>query len=111
MHTPVTPRLCRHRVQNQGYVTLNGRDFYVGNGPVSRGKKPPAHVQSAYDELIAKWLTNNRQLPEERPLLTVSEVLLAYVKWAEQHYVPKARSLLSRLLRRLLLNAVCVVRR
>jgi len=91
MPTPATPKLCRHRAQNQGYVTLNGREFYLGHWSASRGKKPPAHVQAAYDDLIAKWLTNNRQLPDERPALSVNEVLLAYLKWAEQHYAPKRK--------------------
>lgn len=89
MPTPTTPQLCRHRAQNQGYVTLNGREHYLGHWPVSRGKKPPPSVQAAYDDLIATWLANGRTLPDERPVLTVNEVLLAYVKWAEQHYVPK----------------------
>lgn len=88
MPTPATPKLCRHRAQNQGYVTLNGREFYLGHWPASRGKKPPVHVQVEYDDLIAKWLTNGRNLPDERPALTVNEVLLAYLKWAEEHYVP-----------------------
>lgn len=88
MPTPATPKLCRHRAQNQGYVTLNGREFYLGHWPASRGKKPPAHVQVEYDDLIAKWLANGRNLPDERPALTVNEVLLAYLKWAEEHYVP-----------------------
>ena len=88
MPTPATPNLCRHRAQNQGYVTLNGREFYLGYWPASRGKKPPAHVQVEYDDLIAKWLANGRNLPDERPALTVNEVLLAYLKWAEEHYVP-----------------------
>lgn len=82
MPTPTTPKHCRHRAQNQGYVTLNGCEFYLGHWPVSRGKKPPSHVQAAYDDLIAKWLTNNRQPPEERPPLSVNEVILANVKWA-----------------------------
>ena len=88
MPTPATPKLCRHRAQNQGYVTLNGREFYLGHWPASRGKKPPAHVQGEYDDLIAKWLANGRNLPDERPALSVNEVLLAYLKWAEEHYVP-----------------------
>jgi integrase len=89
MPTPTTPQLCRHRGRSQGYVTLNGREHYLGHWPVSRGKKPPPSVQTAYDDLIAAWLANGRNLPDERPALTVNEVLLAYLKWAEQHYVPK----------------------
>lgn len=72
-------------------MTLNGREFYLGHWPVSRGKKPPPSVQAAYDDLIATWLANGRQVPEERPPLSVNEVLLAYLTWAERHYVPKRK--------------------
>ena len=79
MANPTTPKLCRHRAQNQGYVTLNGCEHYLGHWPESRGKKPPPSVQSAYDDLIAVWLANGRQIPEEHPPLSVNEVLLAYL--------------------------------
>ncbi|MCI0701856.1 MAG: site-specific integrase [Planctomycetia bacterium] len=83
------PTLCRHKTRQLGYVTLNGREHYLGHWPTSRGKKPPPDVQAAYDELIGKWLAHGRQLPEERPPLTVNDVVLAYVKWVATHYVPR----------------------
>jgi hypothetical protein len=84
------PKLCRHLAQHQGYVTLNGREHYLGDWHARCGKKPP-EVRTRYDELIAKWLANGRQLPDERPPLSINEVLLAYIKWAEKHYVPNRK--------------------
>ena len=89
MPTTSTPKLCRHQGQHQGYVTLDGREYYLGDWPARCGKKPPPEVRARFDELIAKWFANGRQLPDERPPLSVNEVLLAYIKWAEVHYVPK----------------------
>ncbi|MBA4188838.1 MAG: hypothetical protein C0467_12645 [Planctomycetaceae bacterium] len=89
MPPTTTPKLCRHQAQHQGYVTLNSREHYLGDWPARSGKKPPPEVRARFDELIAKWLANGRQLPDERPPLSVNEVLLAYVKWAETHYVPR----------------------
>jgi hypothetical protein len=89
MPTPITPKFCCHRAQSQGYVTLNGREHSLGQWPASRGMQLPPAVRAASDDLVAKWLTNNRQLPDERPPRSVNEVLLAYLKWAERHSVPK----------------------
>jgi integrase len=89
MHRKTTPKFCHHGAKNLGYVTLNSHEHYLGHWPASRGKKPPPDVQAAYDELIAKWLFHGRQLPDERPLLTVNDVVLAHVKWAETHYFPR----------------------
>jgi integrase len=86
--TPRTPSLRRHKPSQQGVVTLNGRDHYLGPWP-PRLRKPPPDVRTAYDGLIAQWLANGRRLPEpmaEAPALTVNEVILAFWQWAEQHY-------------------------
>jgi hypothetical protein len=58
---------------------------------VGRGRKAPPFVQATYDNLIATWLANGRQIPEVHPPLAVNEVLLAYLTWAERHDVPKCR--------------------
>jgi integrase len=86
-----TPKLCRHKGRDQGYVTLNGREHYLGHWPARPGRKPPPDVQARFDDLVAKWLANGRQLPDERPPLSVNDVLLAYVTWAETRYVPKRK--------------------
>ncbi len=88
MHTK-TPKLCRHKSRQQGYVTLNAREHYLGHWPVRSGKKPPPAVQARYDELVARWLANHRQPQHDRPSLSVNELLLSYLEWAKQHYVPR----------------------
>ena len=85
---PRTPALRRHRPSAQAVVTLNGKDHYLGAWPADRRKAPPA-ARDAYDRLIAEWLANGRRLPspeDERPAVTVNEVILAFWRWAEQHY-------------------------
>ena len=86
---PTTPKLCRHRGSQQGYVTLNGREHYLGNWSRDQ-KKPPARVRDEYDTLISRWLANGRKLPHENEPAsvptTVNAVILAFVKYAGDHY-------------------------
>ena len=80
MATSRIPKLCRHRSRNQGYVTLDGREHYLGHWP---GRRPPADVRARYDELIASWLANGKRLPPESTPVTANDLILAYLKWAE----------------------------
>jgi hypothetical protein len=50
------PSLRRHKPSQQGVVTLNCRDHYLGPWPKGQ-RKPPAAIQDAYDALITEWLT------------------------------------------------------
>jgi hypothetical protein len=85
---PRTPSYRLHKPTGQAVVTLNGRDFYLGKfgSPESRGE---------YDRLVAEWLTNGRTL--SRPAspngsdLTINELLLAFVQWAESYYRKEGR--------------------
>ncbi|MCE9566884.1 MAG: site-specific integrase, partial [Planctomycetes bacterium] len=86
-----TPQLCRHRTLERGHVTLNGREHYLGDWPKRNGRTPPLDVRQRYDDLISTWLANGRQLPDDRPPLTINEVILAYLEWAKLHYVPKRK--------------------
>jgi integrase len=67
---------------------LNGRDFYLGRygSPESRAE---------YDRLIAEWLSNGRTLPVAAAGagsdLTINELLLAYLKFAETYYVKNGK--------------------
>jgi integrase len=78
-----TPSYRHHKPSNQAVVTLNGRDCYLGryDSPESRAE---------YDRLIAEWLTNGRMLPAvangEGSDLSVNEVVLRFVQWAEVYY-------------------------
>ncbi len=81
-----TPAYRFHKPSGQAVVTLNGRDFYLGrfNTPESRAD---------YDRLIAEWLANGRRLPQSRNGqavdLTINEILLAYLRYAETYYTSK----------------------
>jgi integrase len=78
-----TPSYRRHTPSGQAVVTLDGRDFYLG-----RFGSDQSHAE--YDRLIAEWLSGGRQLPSPAsPVgsdLTVNELLLAFVRWAESYY-------------------------
>lgn len=76
-----TPSYRLHKATRQAVVTLNGRDYYLGEhgSQVSR---------SAYDRLISEWLAHGRRLPPSRddPDYTVTEVVAAYWQHAERYY-------------------------
>lgn len=82
-----TPSYRLHRPTGQAVVTLSGRDFYLGKHgvPASRAE---------YDRLVAEWLANGRRLPaagEPSADLSVAELILAYVKFADGYYVKNGR--------------------
>jgi hypothetical protein len=77
-----TPAYRLHRASGQAVVTLDGRDFYLG----PHGTRT-SRVE--YDRLIAEWLAHGRRLPASsggRSDLSVSELILAFMKFAEGHY-------------------------
>lgn len=86
-----TPKLCHHKAVQQGYVTLSGKERYLGHWSRDQ-KKAPAEVREAYDTLISRWLANGRRLPEESPpcptapVATMNGVILKFVAWADGHY-------------------------
>ena len=72
-----------HKPTGQAVVTIDGRDFYLGkHGSVA------SHAE--YDRLIAEWLANGRRLPSSSDGggtdLTVSELLLAFLRFADGYY-------------------------
>ena len=81
-----TPSYRLHKPTGQAVVSLNGKDFYLGRfgSPGSRAE---------YDRLIIEWITNGRRLPT--PVsgagsdLTVNELLLAYLAFADGYYVKR----------------------
>jgi integrase len=91
-----TPTLCRHRGRSLGYVTLDGREHYLGHWSADQRKPPPA-VRAAYDELVARWLAHGRRLPDESPQApaTVNEIILAFVKYAQGHYRERSGTVCS----------------
>src|SRR5262245_16623826 len=75
------PSYRLHKATGQAVVTLDGRDHYLGphDTPESRAE---------YDRLIAEWLQHGRSLRRSAgPGPAVSEVILAYMKYADRYYV------------------------
>ncbi|MBP3960924.1 site-specific integrase [Gemmata sp. G18] len=89
-----TPKLCHHKAAQQGYVTLNGKEHYLGHWSRDQRKAPPS-VRAEYDVLISRWLANGRKLPDEstpaRPVVTVNAVILAFVEHATGHHVQREK--------------------
>ncbi len=57
-------------------------------------KKAPPAVRAEYDTIIARWLANGRRLPDPEvapPVVTINEVTLAFVKYAEDHYATRRK--------------------
>jgi integrase len=79
-----TPSYRLHKPTGQAVVTLNGHDIYLG-----RHGSPESRTE--YDRLLAEWLANGRQLLSPAPPggsdLTVNELLLAYLKFADSYYL------------------------
>jgi hypothetical protein len=86
-----TPSYRLHKPSGQAVATIDGRDHYLGkwNTPQSRAE---------YDRLIAEWLANGRRLSGPEASAgdhTVTEVILAFDKYAERRYPLSGRELES----------------
>jgi integrase len=73
------PSYRKHKPTGQAVVTLNGRDHYLGRYGTAASK-------AEYDRLVSEWLAGGRQLSGQDGDLTVNELLLAYMRHADQHY-------------------------
>ena len=78
-HTRRIPSYRRHKPSGQAVVTLDGRDYYLGPYG-SRASK------AEYDRLIAQWLAAGRRLAGDADGMTVSELILAYLRFARGYY-------------------------
>ncbi len=85
MSRPISiPKLTHHKASGKAVVRLSGVDIYCGVYG-----SPEAKI--AYDRAIAEWLARGRA-QDVRPTsavspgLSVNELLLAFVKHADQHY-------------------------
>lgn len=78
-----TPSYRLHKPTGQAVVRLNGRDFYLG-----RHGTPESRAE--YDRLISEWLSSGRRfLPPGDAAgndLTVAELALAFLAWADGYY-------------------------
>src|SRR5687768_16967441 len=75
------PSYRLHRPSGRAVVTLHGKDVYLG----AHGS-PASHTE--YKRVIAEWLATGRETGDGRFTvdLTVNEVLLAYLGFAETYY-------------------------
>lgn len=80
---PRTPSYRLHKPTGLAVATVSGKDVYLGTygTPESRAE---------YDRVVAEWLANGRRPTQEDRAtpVSVSEVLLAYVDYAEAYYRP-----------------------
>jgi integrase len=83
-----TPAYRHHKPSGQAVVTLNGRDIYLG-------RHGTAESRAEYDRTIAEWLVGGRRLSlPDSPTgsdLTVNEMLVAYLAFADSYYVKKGK--------------------
>ncbi len=75
-----TPSYCHHKGSGQAVVRIDGKDHYLGKYGTEESRRE-------YDRLIAEWLAAGQRLPEAKTGhgLSVSELILAYWKWAEKN--------------------------
>jgi integrase len=83
---PRVPSYRLHRQSGQAVVTL--RDGLGGQRDVLLGKYGSPESRAEYARVIAEWEANGRRVrkPTAAGDLSVNEVLLHYLRWAEQHY-------------------------
>jgi integrase len=68
-----------HKASGQAVVTLGGTDYYLG-------KFNTAASRVEYHRLIAEWASNGSVVRDRSESLTVSELLLEFLRHAKQHY-------------------------
>ncbi len=75
------PKYRRHKPSGQAVVTLNGRDFYLGQYGSRESRR-------AYDRLTAEWLVSGRRTPEQGQggSLTVAELSKAFMARSRRYY-------------------------
>ena len=75
-----TPKCRLHKASGQAVVTISGKDVYLG-------KYNTVESRQRYDQVIAEWLSRGRRAlePEVVPL-SVNELLVSYLGWAESYY-------------------------
>ena len=81
------PTYRLHKASGQAIVELDGKVFYLG-----KHKSKASRVK--YDEMIAEWLLNGKKLPPTRRKndLSVDELAIRYLEYAEGYYQKDGRS-------------------
>lgn len=81
------PSLRHHKARGLAVVTLGGKDFYCGKfgSPESRRE---------YDRVVGEWLAAGRpQVVGTAHRLTMAELLVRYMRFAEGYYLPPSREI------------------
>lgn len=78
------PKYRLHRPSGQAVVRFNGVDYYLG-------KHGSQESRDEYDRLLGEWMVNGRQAPPRVARLpvgqmTVSDLILAYLRFADGYY-------------------------
>lgn len=83
---PRIPSLRLHKGSGQAVVTIPGqRDIYCG-------KYGTPEAQQTYERVIAEWLANGKRLPLDPELITVVELVDAYVQDRRNYYGAESES-------------------
>ena len=83
----VTPRYCLHKSSGHAYVTIDGKQRWLG-------EHSSAASRAAYDRLIAEWLARGRSLQpvaiagESHVGLTITTLIAAFWEHAKLAYPP-----------------------
>jgi hypothetical protein len=82
---PRPPRYCRHKPKGLAYVRLNGEFIYLGGYDSTESK-------DRYRRIVAEWMVSGRTRRQLAADVgpSVNEVLLAYWRFAEAYYPPRA---------------------
>lgn len=90
--TKQVPSYRLHKPSGRAVVTLNGKDHYLGPYNSSGSKE-------RYNQLVSEWLANHRSATPAtspsatagHPDLTIGELLVSYIDFAETYYVNDGR--------------------
>lgn len=78
------PKYRKHRASGSAIVTLNGKDHYLGPHGTKASK-------AEYDRLVSEWLANGRKTAQSAESITVVELVVAYLRWANGYYVKNGK--------------------
>lgn len=73
------PPLRVHKASQQAYANFNGRRVYFG-------KADQPEAAQRYAAAVAQWCANDQTLPVAPDELTVTELVVAYTKHAEEYF-------------------------
>lgn len=81
------PALRHHKARGLAVVTLGGKDFYCGKFGSQESRRE-------YDRVVGEWLAAGRpQVVGSANTLTMAELLVRYMRFAEGYYLPPSREI------------------